>query len=559
MRRVLFSTIALFALLFNSCELLPSDNVDNNNTNVEREDEFHVLCDSILEVSADGGNAEIEYVIDTVVEGAVLTATSTAEWISNIKVGDTVTFNFEKNTNIEERFDYISLEYGNTSVLIGISQLGREVSDEAQLEVTCERTINFAGNGGTGTIPYTITGGEEGDKPIVESNKEWINSIVVSENEISFVVDENTSTSARRGSIRITYGTYDISVIITQDANSNIPVLTANRKTIQLGEAITFTVTLANKDVTASAQIFDYYTKSEVSNPYTPTEIAQHVFYAKYNDNSSSLLTINVVASGTPTLPEDNNPESFDFNQRILLVDHTGAGCSYCPSAKSAFKSAEENSYYNYKFNVVYSYSFSSNELCYSSAARTLWTYFQQVCSTGDKLSGYPSFTTNYCFNYTGKYNVIDRINEFWDKDVTASVALATKRDGNKLVVNAAVKSSKSQHFKISLWLLEDDIYATQSGATATWMHTHHNVMRDAITGISSADIAGVDFGYVTEYTTYERVMNFDLFIGSSWNINNCKLIAIISAPNSKYNNKYEVVNTAICEIGGSVGFDYKK
>ena len=53
--------------------------------------------------------------------------------------------------------------------------------------------------------------------------------------------------------------------------------------------------------------------------------------------------------------------------------------------------------------------------------------------------------------------------------------------------------------------------------------------------------------------------MDFELFIGSSWNINNCKLIAIISAPNSKYDGKYEVVNTAICEIGGSVGFDYKK
>ena len=53
--------------------------------------------------------------------------------------------------------------------------------------------------------------------------------------------------------------------------------------------------------------------------------------------------------------------------------------------------------------------------------------------------------------------------------------------------------------------------------------------------------------------------MSFDLFVGSSWNINNCKLIAIISAPDSNYNNKYEVVNSAICEFGGSVGFDYKR
>jgi hypothetical protein len=141
----------------------------------------------------------------------------------------------------------------------------------------------------------------------------------------------------------------------------------------------------------------------------------------------------------------------------------------------------------------------------------------------------------------------------------SASIALAANRDGNKLTVSAAVKSSKSQSIKLSLWLLEDDIYATQSGATASWMHTHHNVMRDALTGISSSDIAGIDFGFVSENSTLERVMSFDLFVANSWNIENCKLIAIISAPDSNYNNQYEVVNTAICEFGGSVGFDYKR
>ena len=267
-----------------------------------------------------------------------------------------------------------------------------------------------------------------------------------------------------------------------------------------------------------------------------------------------------VVPSDTPSLPVDSAPDSYDFNQRILLVSHTGAGCGYCPPVKEAFKYAEENIYYKDKFNAVFSYSFSFTEACYSSAAQTLWNYYVNVCSSGDELTGYPSFTTNYCYNWTGKAgSVLDRIDTFWDKNVSASVALTTKRDGNKLIVNAAVKSNKDQNIKIALWLLEDDVYATQSNATASWMHTHHNVMRDGITGISASDIAGVDFGYVNAYTTYERVMNFDLFIGSSWNINNCKLIAIISAPNSKYNGKYEVVNTAICEIGGSVGFDYKK
>ena len=558
MRRVLFSTIALFALLFGSCELLPTDE-GNNNTNTEVGDQFRVVSGKYIEMPAEGGNAEIEYVIDTEVEGAKLTASSATEWITDIKVNDTVTFTVEANTTIEDRLGSITLKYDNTTVLVAVDQLGREVNSNAVLSVTSDRTLNFSAEGGEGTITYTLTGADEGDKPIVTTDDEWIKNIVVESDKVNFFVEANPTTSTRRGSIVLTYGSYTFTTQIKQEAQTSIPQLSASSATIRLGESINFTVTLATNDVTASSTIYDYYTKTEVSNPYTPSEVAERVFFAKYNGASSNVFTVTIVPSDTPALPADSAPDSYDFNQRILLVSHTGAGCGYCPTTKQAFKDAEESVGYKDKFNTVYSYSYDSGEACYSSAAKTLWNYYVKVCETGDYLTGYPSFTTNFCFNYTGKTNITDRIDTFWDKNVTASVALATKRDGNKLIVNTAVKSSKDQNIKIALWLLEDDVYATQSNASASWMHTHHNVMRDGITGLSSTDISGVDFGYVNAYTTYERVMNFDLFIGSSWNINNCKLIAIISAPNSKYDGKYEVVNTAICEIGGSVGFDYKK
>ena len=559
MRRILFSTIALFALLFSSCELLPTTDGDNNNTNTEVGNQFRVVSGAYIEMPAEGGNAEIEYVIDTEVEGAKLTASSAAEWITNIEVNDTVTFTVEANATIEDRLGSITLIYDNTTVVVAVDQLGREVNSNAVLTVTSDRTLNFSAEGGEGTITYTLTGADEGDEPIVTTDDEWIKNIVVDSDKVNFFVEENPTTSTRRGSIVLNYGTYTFTTQIKQEAQAGTPKLNANKANIKLGESVSFTVTFANTDVTSSSTIYDYYTKTEVSNPYTPTEVAERVFFAKYNGTSSNVFTVTVVPSNTPSLPVDSAPDSYDFNQRILLVSHTGAGCGYCPPVKEAFKGAEESSYYKDKFNAVFSYSFSSTEACYSSAAKTLWNYYVNICSTGDYLTGYPSFTTNFCFNYTGKTGVTDRIDTFWDKNVSASVALATKRDGDKLIVNAAVKSSKDQNIKIALWLLEDDVYATQANATASWMHTHHNVMRDGISGISSTDIAGVDFGYVNANSTYERVMNFDLFIGSSWNINNCKLIAIISAPNSKYNGKYEVVNTAICEIGGSVGFDYKK
>lgn len=554
MRRVLFSTIALFALLFTSCEVL-----NPTEEKPAMEGKFHITSESLIEMPAEGGYAEIEYVIDTAVEGAVLTATSTSEWISDIEVGDKISFLVDANSDITERLGSITLRYASATVVVGVEQKGRTVSDDATLTITSERTMSFGPFGGEGTITYTLTGSEEGDKPTVECNQAWVENIVVDFDKIDFVVTENTSTNIRRANITIAYGEIKNAVQIKQEAHSSDPVLTANRTSVKPGETIEFRVTIADTDVTASSKIYDYYTKSEITNPYTPSEVAERVFYAKYNDFTSNVMTVNVIPSNAPDFPADTAPESYDFNQRMLIVDHTGAGCSYCPAVKEVFKAAEENPEYNYKFNPVYSYSFSSGELCYSSAAKTLWNYYVNVCKTGDQLTGFPSFTTNYLFNWTGKFNLEQRIDEHWVETPSASIALAANRDGNKLTVSAAVKSSKSQSIKLSLWLLEDDIYATQSGATASWMHTHHNVMRDALTGISSSDIAGIDFGFVSENSTLERVMSFDLFVANSWNIENCKLIAIISAPDSNYNNQYEVVNTAICEFGGSVGFDYKR
>ena len=137
--------------------------------------------------------------------------------------------------------------------------------------------------------------------------------------------------------------------------------------------------------------------------------------------------------------------------------------------------------------------------------------------------------------------------------------ALAAKLEGDKIVVSASVKSSVSQNIKLSLWMLEDDIYASQSNATASWMHNHHSVLRDAPTGVSKSDISGIDFGYVEAGTTLSRVLEFDFLLGSSWVRNNMKVIAIISAPSQKYDNKYEVITTAMCDFGASTGFDYKK
>ena len=89
-------------------------------------------------------------------------------------------------------------------------------------------------------------------------------------------------------------------------------------------------------------------------------------------------------------------------------------------------------------------------------------------------------------------------------------------------------------------------------------MNNHHSVLRDCLTGASKSDISGIDFGYVGANSSLNRIYEFDLFKAEKWNSDNFKLFAVISAPNGEFDNRYEVINTVMCEIDGSVEYDYK-
>lgn len=549
----LYTLFALVAVLFASCE----------GTNVEpqpkpTEPHLSVDIEGVISVGAEGGDVEILYTITNPVEGVTLEATSENDWIGDITVGESVTLFVDTNHSTQSRVGVVTLTYDEESVVIGIQQEGATSDGEMHFDITSDRKMTFASKGGEGAITYELKGFAT-MLPEVTSNKEWLTIDNISSTEATFSVERNRATQKRNAKIIVSYMGSELTVFVDQDAASNEITLRADKSAVKSGESVAFTVIYEEEDVTADAKIYVDGTNEEVANPYIPTEAGDMAFYAEYNGIKSKMCNVTVVPAYAPEFPEDANPESFDFNQRMLIVDHTGLGCSYCPGVKQAIHDTQEKAAYKDKFNVVYAYTFSSNEICYSSAARTLWNYYVGVCSTGDKLTGHPSFTTNYCFNYTGKYNLEQRIDDLWVENPAASIAYAAKIVDDKIVVSASVKSSVSQNYKLSLWVLENNINATQTAATASWMHIHNSVMRDAPTGVSNSDISGIDFGYVEAGTTMSRIMEFDLFAADTWKKENFSLIAILSAANEDYNGKYEVVTTAMCDFGSSVGFDYKK
>ena len=554
----LFSLMALVAMLFVSCE---EQAIERPEPGVQH---LTVGVDGIISMETKGGDVSIPYTITEPVEGLALEVSTAQDWIGDITIGEeAVTLFVDVNNSVEQRVGMVTLAYGEESITLAIQQAAAEVNENIKFNVTSDRKMAFTSKGGEGVITYTIEDAEE-TNPVPSANVDvdWVRIDEVTAEAVNFTVGRNTETSKRSTKIALSYKGSELTVFVDQDAASNEATLTVDKKLVKSGEQVTFTVTYEGEDVTASSTIHANYTNEEVSNPYTTTESGDFSFYAMYNGIKSKICSVTVTPAYAPEFPEDANPTSYDFNQRMLLVDHTGLGCGYCPYMKEAIKEAENNANYKDKFNVVYAYSYSSSEVCYTSTSKTLFNYYQNVCSTstiGMYLTGYPSLTSNYNHNTAANYNMVQgQINELWDANPTASIALAAKIEGEKIVISASVKSSKTQNVKLSLWVLEDDITATQSNATASWMHNHHSVLRDAPTKVSATDISGIDFGYIEANSTMSRVMEFDLFAASSWKKENFKVIAIISAPSEKYDNKYEVVNTAMCEMGSSIGFDYK-
>ena len=552
---------AVVALLLAACEGLGGTDNPTPGTPVPH---LSVGIEGIITLDEQGGDVTIPYTLSEPVEGLSLEATTTEDWIGNITIlSEAVTLFVDVNNTSEQRVGMITLSYGEESITLAIQQSAAELSDNVRFTITSDRKMAFAPKGGEGSITYTIEDEDEADpQPSVKSDVDWVRIDEVSSEAIRFTVGRNTATQKRSTKLSLSYKGSELTVFIDQDAASNEVTLTADRDVVKSGDVVTFTVLYEGEDVTSSSTLYANYTNEEISNPYTTSTSGDLSFYAKYNGLKSKLCSVTVTPAYAPDFPADSEPDSYAFNQRVLLVDHTGLGCGYCPYMKEAIKAASEAANYKDKFNVVYAYSYSSSEVCYTSTAKTLFNYYQNICRTstiGMYLTGYPSTTFNYQHNTAGNYNMVQsQINEVWDENPTASIALAAEMAGDKIVISASVKSQKSQNIKLSLWVLEDDIYATQSNATASWMHTHHNVLRDAPTGVSSTDISGVDFGYVEANTTLSRVMEFDLFAASSWKRDNFKVVAIISAPSQKYDNQYEVINTAICSFGSSVGFDYK-
>ena len=90
------------------------------------EPELTLTSERSIRFAPEGGEGTITYTLENAVKGTELTATTTAEWITNITVGETITFSVAPNETTELREDRIMVTYDSKSFNVFVIQEGVE-------------------------------------------------------------------------------------------------------------------------------------------------------------------------------------------------------------------------------------------------------------------------------------------------------------------------------------------------------------------------------------------------------------------------------------------------
>ena len=343
------------------------------------------------------------------------------------------------------------------------------------------------------------------------------------------------------------------------DVKGNI-TLSADKTNVQLGESVTFTATMKDAetgemvDVTKFVSIYDNQL-NKISNPWTPEASGSYTFNATYGPESSNNITITVMAQ-MPEVPADPQPANLAFNHRVVLIDHTGVNCGYCPMMTESLKLLEETEWHKHYNEVTcHAGSMAGGDPGNSAAANAL--------NKMQKPDGYPHLKINFygtgIGNYGGQTTVNKVINEF-NKCVNkegadVGISMAVEGDSSYIYCAAQVKAKTAKEYKVVAWLLESGIYSPgQAGASKDYHKIYNYALRNISGQYSENNVAGESVGVIEKGKTHDCAFSLPI-TSTKWKYENMGVLVIVSARNA--DNKWEVVNSSYCKIGETKPYEY--
>lgn len=213
LRNLFFALLAL-PLAFVACEPEPTPEPEPQPQDVV----LTLTSEAELSFTAAGGNGEIAYTLELNGQEAELTATSAAEWITDITVDTVITFVVEANEG-EAREDKVTVAAGTKSFDVVVKQAAKANTPAIPtLTITSENPLTFDQNEQVGTITYTIENPKEGVTLTAKCNANWISQLAVQEanSQVVFLVAAN-SGDEREAVVTLTYGILEEKVTVKQE------------------------------------------------------------------------------------------------------------------------------------------------------------------------------------------------------------------------------------------------------------------------------------------------------------------------------------------------------
>ena len=306
-------------------------------------------------------------------------------------------------------------------------------------------------------------------------------------------------------------------------------VLTPSASTVRTGEAVTFTVTDNDRDVTALSQIFDLTTGNVLTGAFSTEKPGAYQFAAVYDGRTSPAVSVNVQSSTATT---------DTYFRRVLVLKFTATWCTYCPNMTSALETVEGA--YPGRMIILAMHSDDAYALAEEPALARAFG-----------VDGLP--TSVFDYRETASYSVallkakVKRsLTEF---PAVCGIALQSKTEDGKIKVDATVRFQQTGDYKIGCVLSEDGVHAP--GTIGSKDGYYHHVARAFATNATGLDIGNRAAG--EEYTK-----TFEFEADDAWALDNCHVVVFILNKQTGDNEVYYVNQAATCPVNGSSDFAYE-
>lgn len=343
--------------------------------------------------------------------------------------------------------------------------------------------------------------------------------------------------------------------------------LAASHRYVQYaaGEEVRLALYDGTSDVTDDVTFFQI-TPDGVTHPLTsPTtmcnEPGTHRFYANYADKTTAdhLLDITVLQS-MPALPADPQPQSNDFVQQVLLTQGTGLRCQYCPKGIAAIHNFYESHPMAKQVVHMALHAFGNTDPLSSTAAFLLYEQLD--------LGGFPNMIVNYNPEWkdsglaTAQFEelITTAVDKALAQKSQTALAVATEWDESRGVISVSVgvKVAQAGLYRLSVALVQDNVYLPQSGTNNEAYYMHHSSIRalapadgeGAWLNGRRAEVAEAIYPYHCEFNTSDLLSSTSY--GYTLDVCNDARVVV-------YTQKMDgtIDNVVVCGIDESLPFAY--